>query len=41
MEGTMAGFLREMKRKDKEGKEYSYWVAVKTYRDRRNGKVKH
>ena len=37
----MAGFLREMKRKDKEGKEYSYWVAVKTYRDRRSGKVKH
>ena len=41
MEETMAGFLREMKRKDKEGKEYSYWVAVKTYRDGRSGKVKH
>jgi len=37
----MAGFLREMKRKDKNGREYSYWVAIKTYRDKRTKKVKH
>lgn len=37
----MAGFLREMKRKDKDGKEYSYWVVIKTYRDRKTKKVRH
>jgi len=26
----MAGFLREMKRKDKNGREYSYWVVINT-----------
>jgi transposase len=38
--GNMA-FLREMKRTDKNGKKYSYWVAVRTYRDKKSGKVKH
>ena len=37
----MGGFLREMKRQDKYGKQYSYWVAVKSYRDKKSGKVKH
>ena len=37
----MGGFLREMKRKDRNGKEYSYWVAVKSYRDKKTGKVRH
>jgi len=37
----MAGFLREIKRKDKYGKEYSYWVVIKTYRDKETKKVRH
>ena len=37
----MGGFLREMKRQDKYGRQYSYWVAVKSYRDKKSGKVKH
>ncbi len=37
----MGGFLREMKRRDKHGRQYSYWVAVKSYRDRKTGKVRH
>jgi len=37
----MGGFLREMKRKDKYGQQYSYWVAVKSYRDKKSGQVKH
>jgi IS30 family transposase len=37
----MGGFLREMKRKDRYGREYSYWVAVKSYRDKKTGKVRH
>jgi transposase len=37
----MAGFLREIKRKDKYGKEYSYWVVIKTYRDKKTKKVRH
>mgnify|MGYP000978040666 CR=1 FL=1 len=34
-------FLREMRRKDRDGKFYSYWVVVKTYREKRTKKVKH
>ena len=37
----MGGFLREMKRRDKHGRQYSYWVAVKSYRDKKTGKVRH
>jgi len=37
----MGGFLREMKRKDRYGRGYSYWVAVKSYRDKKTGKVRH
>ncbi len=37
----MGGFLREMKRRDRHGRQYSYWVAVKSYRDKKTGKVRH
>jgi len=37
----MDEFLREMKRKDRYGRGYSYWVAVKSYRDNNTGKVRH
>jgi len=37
----MAGFLREIRRRDKYGRVYSYWVVIKTYRDKRTKKVRH
>jgi len=37
----MAGFLREIRRRDKYGRVYSYWVVIKTYRDKRTKKVHH
>ena len=37
----MAGFLREIKRKDRYGRNYSYWVVIKTYRDKETKKVRH
>lgn len=37
----MGGFIREMKWRDKYGREYSYWVAIKSYRDKDSGKVRN
>jgi len=37
----MAGFLREIGRTDRYGRRYSYWVVIKTYRDKKTKKVHH
>ena len=34
-------FLREIKRKRKSGKVYTYWVVIKTFWDKKKRKVRH